>query len=60
MFCVYEEKGVIQVNATVDTNSNFTKLKKIYSSIEIEKDEDELWYLALKIKEGDYHEPESI
>lgn len=60
LFCVYEEKGVIQVNATVDTNSNFTKLKKIYSSIEIEKDEDELWYLALKIKEGDYHEPESI
>lgn len=60
LFCVYEEKGVIQVNATVDTNSNFTKLKKIYSSIEIEKDEDELWYLTLKIKEGDYHEPESI
>lgn len=60
LFCVYEEEGVIQVNATVDTNSNFTKLKKIYSSIEIEKDEDELWYLALKIKEGDYHEPESI
>ena len=60
LFCVCEEKGVIQVNATVDTNSNFTKLKKIYSSIEIEKDEDELWYLALKIKEGDYHEPESI
>ena len=60
LFCVYEEKGVIQVNATVDTNSNFTKLKKIYSSIEIEKDEDELWYLALKIKEGDYHEHESI
>ena len=27
---------------------------------EIEKDEDELWYLTLKIKEGDYHEPESI
>ncbi len=60
LFCVYEEKGVIQVNATVDTNSDFTKLKKIYSSIEIEKDEDELWYLTLKIKEGDYHEPESI
>ena len=60
LFCVYEEKGVIQVNATVDTISNFTKLKKIYSSIEIEKDEDELWYLTLKIKEGDYHEPESI
>lgn len=60
LFCVYEEEGVIQVNATVDTNSNFTKLKKIYSSIEIEKDEDELWYLTLKIKEGDYHEPESI
>ena len=60
LFCVYEEKGVIQVNATVDTNSNFTKLKKIYSNIEIEKDEDELWYLTLKIKEGDYHEPESI
>ena len=60
LFCVYEEKGVIQVNATVDTNSNFTKLKKIYSSIDIEKDEDELWYLTLKIKEGDYHEPESI
>lgn len=60
LFCVYEEKGVIQVNATVDTNSNFTKLKKIYSGIEIEKDEDELWYLTLKIKEGDYHEPESI
>lgn len=60
LFCVYEEKGVIQVNATIDTNSNFTKLKKIYSSIEIEKDEDELWYLTLKIKEGDYHEPESI
>ena len=60
LFCVYEEKGVIQVNATVDANSNFKKLKKIYPSIEIEKDEDELWYLALKIKEGDYHEPESI
>ena len=60
LFCVYEEEGVIQVNATVDSNSNFTKLKKIYSSIEIEKDEDELWYLTLKIKEGDYHEPESI
>ena len=60
LFCVYEEKGVIQVNATVDANSNFKKLKKIYPSVEIEKDEDELWYLTLKIKEGDYHEPESI
>lgn len=60
LFCVYEEKGVIQVNATVDSNSNFKKLKKIYPSVEIEKDEDELWYLTLKIKEGDYHEPESI
>ena len=60
LFCVYEEKGVIQVNATVDANSNFKNLKKIYPSVEIEKDEDELWYLTLKIKEGDYHEPESI
>ena len=60
LFCVYEEKGVIQVNATVDANSNFKKLKKIYPSVEIEKDEDELWYLTLKIKEGDYHEPKSI
>ena len=60
LFCVYEEMGVIQVNATVDANSNFKNLKKIYPSVEIEKDEDELWYLTLKIKEGDYHEPESI